>query len=594
MTARDFDTIVVGSGPGGATAADELTRAGRSVVIFERGHNYLIGTASPYDLMPVFSNDELKYTIRHFLGPDPWLEPRTFRRTESDGDRLIVGEVNNLPATVGGGGVHADGKLCRFREDDFRVLSELGPVDAANVADWPLSYADLEPYYAAAERLIGTAGLAGANPLEAWRSGPYPMPPGPPMYASSLSAAAAERLGYHPYPAPTGVNSVPYDGRPACNNCGFCSYFGCPIHAKGGAAPALRRALLSGRAELRPDAFVSKILLRGGRATGVEWIDAAGDAHEELAGNVVVAAGAMETPRLLLLSGFTNPNIGRNLMFHMQTYAFGEVSFRVHGHMGRSVTHVHDDHALVDDRARQAARSAGLPWIKGGIVEHCTPANVIAEAKLYPWGPQHRRLMRESQLRDHFLGLLMQGEDLPQAANRVDLDPSVRDVRGLPVARTTYKPHRHEIVAAEHHGDRLAAIIREAGAYHVIVVTSPTTAGEFAGAHPDISVVPVSRHVAGTARMGSEPATSVCDEWGRLWEAPNVLIADSSLFPTMSGYGPTLTLVALASRNVHAFLGRQPLRAAPAAAGAPALLPSSGLSLSSLSPEGSLTPEAGG
>lgn len=563
MTARDFDTIIVGSGPGGATAADHLTMAGRNVVVFERGHNYLVSPAPPYDLLQVFSNDELKYTIRHFLGPDPWLEPRTFRRRDTDGDRLLTGEVNNVPATVGGGSVHADAKLSRFREDDFRTLTELGPVDDADVADWPLTYDDLEPYYAIAEQRIGVAGLASANAFAAWRSGPYPMPPGPPMYASLRTAAAAERLGYHPYPAPTGVNSVPYDDRPACNNCGFCADFGCPIHAKGGPGPALRRALRTGRADLRADAFVSRILVEAGRATGVEWIDAAGETHRELADEVVVAAGAMETPRLLLLSGFANPSIGRNLMFHMQTFVFGEVPFRVHGHMGRSVTHLHDDHILVDDLARKAADTGGLPWIKGGSVEHCTPASVIAEAKLYPWGPEHRRLMRRSPMRDHFLGFIMQGEDLPQARNRVDLDPSIRDIRGIPVARTTYEPHRHEAVASQHHGERLSSILREAGASYTIVATSPTTTGELTSAHADISAVPVSRHVAGTARMGRDPRTSACDEWGRLWEAPNVLIADSSVFPTISGYGPTLTLVALALRNLDALLGRQPRPAAP-------------------------------
>jgi choline dehydrogenase-like flavoprotein len=561
MTARDFDTIVIGSGPGGATAADELTRAGRSVVIFERGHNYLIDPLHPYDFLQVFSNDELKYTFRHFLGPDPWLEPRTFRRRESDGDRLLVGEVNNLPATVGGGSVHADAKLYRFREGDFRMLTELGPAAGANVADWPLEYDDLEPYYATAERMIGVAGLAEANPFAAWRSGPYPMPPGPAMYGSLLTSAAAERLGYHPYPAPTGANSVPYDGRPACNNCGFCADFGCPIHAKGGPGPALRRALRTDRAELRADAFVSRILVHGGRATGVEWIDADGETHQEHAGEIVVAAGAMETARLLLLSGFANPNVGRNLMFHLQTFVFGEVPFRVHGHIGRSVTHVHDDHIIdADDLARKAAYSAGLPWIKGGLVEHIAPSKVIAEAKLYPWGSEHRRHMRLSPMREHFLGFCMQGEDLPQGQNRIDLDPAIRDFRGIPVARATYEPHRHEIVASEHHSARLTSILREAGATSLIVATSPVTTGELTTAHSDISIVPGSRHVAGTARMGKDPRTSVCDEWGRLWETPNVLIADSSLFPTISGYGPTLTLVALAIRNVRAFVGRPPMR----------------------------------
>ena len=100
------------------------------------------------------------------------------------------------------------------------------------------------------------------------------------MYGSLVTSAAAEKLGYHPYPAPTGVNSVAYDGRPACNNCGFCAYFGCPIHAKGDPVAPLRRALLTGRAELRPQSHVSSILISNGRATGVEWIDAAGERHD--------------------------------------------------------------------------------------------------------------------------------------------------------------------------------------------------------------------------------------------------------------------------------------------------------------------------
>lgn len=567
MTDRDFDTIIVGSGPGGATAADELTRAGRSVVIFERGHNYLVDPEPPHELRQVFSNDELKYVIRHFLGPDPWLEPRTFRRSESDGERLLTGNVNNLPATVGGGSVHADAKLCRLREDDFRVLTELGPVESANLADWPLTYDDLEPYYATAEQRIGVAGQAGANPHAAWRSGPFPMPPGAPMYASVVTSQAAEGLGYHPYPAPTGVNSVPYDGRPACNNCGFCADFGCPVHAKGGPGPALQRALATGRMQLRAEAFVSRILVCGGRASGVEWIDSGGQAHAERAEEIVIAAGAMETPRLLLLSGFANPNIGRNLMYHVQTFALGEVPFRVHGHIGRSVTHLHDDHIVVDDLARRAARAAGLPWIKGGLVEHCTPSMVITEAKMYPWGAEHRRLMRDSPLRERLLGFCMQGEDLPQLANRVDLDPSVRDYRGLPVARATYEPHLHEAVASAHHGERLASIVRAAGGSNILVASAPST-GDPDSAWFDRARPPISRHIAGTARMGRDPQVSVCDEWGRLWEAPNVLIADSSLFPTISGYGPTLTLVALAMRNVRAFAGQQPLR--PPAVSVPA------------------------
>ncbi len=549
---RDFDAIVVGSGPGGSTAADTLTAAGWSVLIFERGKNHLVDLQRPSELLHEFSNDEIKYWNRHFLGPDPWLEPRTFRLDAADGERLHVGEVNNLPATVGGGGVHADGKVPRFREDDFRVLTELGPMEGTTVADWPFGYDELEPYYAEAEKLVGVAGEAGANPFAAWRSGPYPMPPGAPMYCAVITTAAAARLGYHPYPGPTACNSVPYDGRPACNNCGFCAFFGCPIHAKGDPVASLRRALLTGRAELRAESMVSKIRVTNGRATGVEWIDAFGEHHVETAGHVVVAAGATETPRLLLLSGLDHPQIGRNLMYHFQTLTFGQFTMRLHAHKGRSVTHLHDDFIVVDDEARAAATAAGLPWLKGGLVEHGGAAHPILESKLYPWGPEHKDMMRSSPLRDRLAGLTMQGEDMPQSTNRIDLDPDIRDVHGLPVARITYQPHRHELAASAHYGPKLEAILREAGALWTRTTTSPRIGRKFRAGSLMSSSIPASRHVTGTVRMGTDPGASVCDEWGRLHQVPNVVICDSSPFPTGAGYGPTLTLVALSIRNSRA------------------------------------------
>jgi choline dehydrogenase-like flavoprotein len=546
MSSRDFDAIIIGSGPGGSTAADVLTAAGWSVVIFEKGSNHLIDTDDPTRLKGDFSNDEIKFMMRHFLGPDPLLEPRTFRTTAEDGEHVRIGEVNNVPSTVGGGGTHADGKVPRFRPDDFRMLSEWGPMDGADLADWPLSYDDLEPSYAEAERLIGVAGLAGANPFAAPRSGPYPMPPGAPMYGALLTSKAAEEMGWHPYPAPSAVNSVPYDGRPACNNCGFCAFFGCPIHAKGDPVASLQRALLTGRAELRADTFVSRINVSNGRATGVQYVAADGETRTENAAHVILAAGGLETPRLLLLSGLEHPLIGRNVMFHFQSYVMGEMPVNVHGHKGRSVTHVHDDHLVPDAESMAAAREAGLPWFKGGMVEHAGPAHPILEAKLYPWGAAHKDSMRQSQMREHLWGFCMQGEDLPQASNRVDLDPTVRDVRGFPAMRVTYRPHRHEQVASAYYGPKLEECLKLAGAKWTIIHTSP---GEW-------DPVPVSRHVAGTARMGTDRATSVCDEWGRLHDVPNVMIADSSLFPTGAGYGPTLTLVALAIRNAQALTSR--------------------------------------
>jgi len=371
------------------------------------------------------------------------------------------------------------------------------------------------------------------------------MPPGAPMYGATLSAAAAERLGYHPYAAPTGANSVPYDGRPACNNCGFCSFYGCPIHAKGDPVAPLQRALLTGRAELRPESFVSKINVHNGVATGVQYVDRDGSTKTETARHVVLAAGAIETPRLLLLSGFEHPLIGRHLMFHFQTLVMAGLRQRVHPHRGRSVTHVHDDHLVPDERSRRAARDAGLAWFRGGMVEHCGPSTPIQEAKLYPWGPAHTRAMQESALRERMWGFTMQGEDMPQPANRVDLDPTVRDVRGFPVARITYSSHPFELAASSHYGERLTEILDAMDSEWTVTTTSPDASFAYGGF---ISPVPQSKHVMGSTRMGTDPTTSVVDPFGRVHDVPNVVVADSSVFVTSSGYGPTLTLVALALR----------------------------------------------
>jgi choline dehydrogenase-like flavoprotein len=451
-----------------------------------------------------------------------------------------------VPTTVGGGGTHADGKVPRFRPEDFRVHSLLGPQAGAEVADWPLDYDELEPYYAEVERAIGVAGTEGANPFAAPRSGPFPMPSGPPMFGATRSAAAAERLGYHPYACPTAANSVPYDGRPACNNCGFCAYFGCPTHAKGDPIAMLQRTMATGRAELLSETFVVQVRFDGRRATGVDVIGPDGAARFLPARHVVIAAGAIETPRLLLLSEVDHDLVGRYLMTHFQTITAGSMPFRTYAERGRAVTHVHDDMIVGDEASRAAATEAGLPWIRGGLVEHGGAGLPIMEAKHLPWGDQHPGLMADSPIRARLWAFIMQGEDLPYPGNRVDLDPTIKDARGVPVARVTYRPGRHELVASAHYGPRLVEILKEMGAEWTAQTTSPGT-----GNASSPEAVPESRHNMGTVRMGTDPATSVVDPSGRLHQADNVVIADSSVFVTSAGYGPTLTLAALAARAAH-------------------------------------------
>jgi gluconate 2-dehydrogenase alpha chain len=152
-------------------------------------------------------------------------------------------------------------------------------------------------------------------------------------------------------------------------------------------------------------------------------------------------------------------------------------------------------------------------------------------------------------MRDHMWGFTMQGEDLPQPTNRIDLDPTIRDVRGFPAVRMTYRSHRMERAASAHYAPTLAAVLKEMGAEQTMVSTSPTPNGQYGGY---LSPIPNSKHVIGTVRMGTDPATSVLDPWGRFHDIPNLMVADSSGFVTSTGYGPTLTIVALAIRNARA------------------------------------------
>src|SRR5438874_11147380 len=264
--------IVVGAGAGASAAAWALRQAGHPVVIFEKGRHLLPGLGTPGGPRIPFGNDEVK-PGRAFENQDPVLEPRT-SRTQQEAtqgvEQSFVGDVNDLPTTVGGGTIHWDAKTPRFWRHDFKGLSLYGPVPGANVADWPLTYDELAPFYDRIERRLGVQGdvhrMPGSTLAQAPRKHQFPMPPNPPMYAGTLFAEGARELGYTAYPFPMAVNSRGYDGRPTCNSCGFCSGFGCPINARGGAALSFLHEALKHGAELRPRSFVYRVdVTRDGR-----------------------------------------------------------------------------------------------------------------------------------------------------------------------------------------------------------------------------------------------------------------------------------------------------------------------------------------
>jgi choline dehydrogenase-like flavoprotein len=560
--------IVIGSGAGGSMVARALARSGKfKVTIFEKGTNYFTNLTHP-DVSQIgtrFSNDELKFGTRSFINPDPLVDPRSFR-TSTSVDREFVGEVNTLPQTVGGGLNHADWKARRFRRADFRladiVAATGSDVSGSSVQNWPIGYDDLEKFYTAVEYAVGVQGpsaaqlSAGAAALYSPRSTPFPMPPGVPQYVALRLAAAATTLGLNPTPAPMGLTSQIYRGRPACNDCGFDGNFGCPINAKGSpAVTTLRDALMAG-ATLRANCYVHHLNLGPfDRIESVDYLDENGNPQTMDVGPkgvVVLAASAIEDARLCLNSGLAahNDNIGRHLMFHFQTTVIGVYPDRLHSHRGRPITHMIDDFC---GPAELADYSPTTPP-RGGTIELGGSQNVIDEGKNVPqWGTPHKQLMRESPTRDHLAAMTMQGEDLPQAGNRVDLDPGLRDIHGIPVARVTYKSHNYELAASQYYTAMLEDIHRAAGASFTAPLGGDAPRGilppelEGNAQNPTANLVPGSRHLLGGLRMGNDPSLdqSVTDRHGKFHDFDNLYAADGSLFVTSAGMNPSLTIMAL-------------------------------------------------
>jgi gluconate 2-dehydrogenase alpha chain len=539
-----FDVLIIGSGAGGGSAAHVLTANGLKVLILEAGPNYFVGLDDPSQLpTTLFANDELKLGSRNFIVPDPAVDPRTWRTDELH-DRTFTGEVQGLPKTVGGGAAHADLKMPRFMPDDFHLGTLLGnSVSGASFADWPVDYDALEKFYAYAEKIIGVQGLAGAFPDEGPRSTPFPMPPGLSAYFSQKVATGLTKLGYKPFPYPSAINSRPYDGRPPCNDCGFCSGFPCVSGAKG-APPVttLRKALLSGNCLLLPGTRVVQINVSGNSVTGVEAIGPDGARHSYSADRYVLAASPIEDARLLMLSGDLGNSsglVGRNLTFHLQTQAFGIFEERLHGHRSRAV-----DFGFGDFRGKPNDPNRPL----GGIVEISAGEGPVEEAGFYARvmkelgfdGARFKKMMRQSPGRDRAVVLVLQAEDAPQSTNRVDLDPDVRDLDGLPVPRVTYKNHAWELAARDFYSPKLIDILGASGARWAAI--APT------------DDIPGSAHIMGTLRFGLDPASSVCDQNGRFHDLGNLYAADGSLFPTSSGFNPTMTIMALAMRVAAAMV----------------------------------------
>jgi choline dehydrogenase-like flavoprotein len=314
----------------------------------------------------------------------------------------------------------------------------------------------------------------------------------------------------------------------------------------------LNPAVLTGRVRVIERAFVYRVDTTGNgkRATRVRYRDFAGK-DKAVSGDLVFLAGSpINTARLLLLSandkhpdglGNRSDQVGRNMMFHNFTLAAAAYAHDVQPLRAQSTTLQIDD--LMGPFTGPEVTALGVPYIKGGIIQTGSGAPLVQEAALYSgfvgYGDRHKQLMRIGFVHSKVAGSQLVHEDLPQADNRVDLDPDVRDFHGFPAARITYSPHQHEKAAAKLLGSKMAA-------YHAL---SPGATGSAVIPFPLIEPgITYTAHLAGTARMGNDPQTSVCSAEGRMHDVDNVYVADASTWPTYPGFNPTLTIMANALR----------------------------------------------
>ena len=505
--------MVIGSGFGGCMAALELVAAGWRVLMLERGgwvergpQNWLADGA--FTLTPHYAADSA-YRV---LQGRRWAEQR-------------------LCTNVGGPSVFYGGASFRFRARDFDPVPEIvGETGAA----WPVGYGALEPFYAEAERLLAVAGAAGEDPTEPPRSTPYPHPPARLAAASRMIAEAARSLGLHPFRIPLAIS------RDGCRACTTCDAFACAVSAKNDLATRILPGLLAERMELRANTLAVRLVAKGERIAAVECADRlSGERFTVRAGTVVLAAGALATPHLLLASGLERINpagrvVGRYLMRHCNAMTYGIFPRRPNpaGEHHKQIA-IHDFYWGDDAPGAPRGKLGNLQQVMtppAGLLAHVLPgpvADALAPAVT------------------HLTGLLAVAEDQPRAENRVRVDPSARDAYGLPKMVVEHRYTPRDLAARRALVRRAKQILRRAGAWGTVTWKVSTFS-----------------HAVGTVRMGTDERTSALDEGCRFRGMENLYVTDGSVFPTSAGVNPSLTIAANALR-----VGR---RIAGTAAGAPA------------------------
>lgn len=549
--ARDYDVVVVGSGAGGAAAAWALSEGGVNVLVLEAGPRF--DPVADYRLhLPdwerrPFPDQRVRNKARHAFGPLQPLEARwdDLRSWNRNDGRTNPGELRRAwryhhVRGVGGSTLHFQGDAHRLHPEAMRMRTRF---DVA--ADWPMDYAELEPFYEIAERVVGVAG-PGRSSLRARRDD-HPLPPHVPGPAGRKIMSTGAALGMQWEPNAQAILSRPYDGRPGCNYCANCVR-GCPRNDKGSVdVTFLRKAEASGRCTVVPDAQVLRIEAgpEGLVRSVVFSID--GRLASVRTRVLLLACGAVETPRLLLLSegahahgGLANEHgqVGRHFMETLSWVSSGLHPENLGSHRGVpsdviSWTHNAPD-AIVGVIGGARFNSSA---VDAGFVGPIAYAN----RAIGGWGRAHKQAMRASF--GHVLSVGSIGESLPNERACVELDPDAKDGFGDPVARINSHVSSGDIVRLAFMAKRCREILAAAGVEELC---------EEYGTYDAFS----ASHVFGTCRMGESPGQSVVDKTGRAHAWRNLYVADASVFPSSGGgESPSLTIEALAIRTGQSIRG---------------------------------------
>ncbi|MDA1044868.1 MAG: GMC family oxidoreductase [Verrucomicrobia bacterium] len=544
---NQYDAIIIGAGAGGGTTACVLAEAGKRVLLIEGGPLYDVGTLSTDHL-----RNHRMSRYGHSTGPEVVGNPRVV--TDRLGRRREVGPLDgawqNNAMNVGGGTRVYGAQAWRFLPEDFRMATEYGVPEGSSLADWPLTYTDLAPYYERAERELGVSGQRDGNVHAAPRATDFPMPPLPDSAEAETLRQGAEHLGISTGAVPLLINSMRYNQRAACVGCGACVGFECPSNSKTGSHNSvIPRALATGRCDLVVNTRAARILIDAdGRATGV--VLKTRNDNRQLrertirAPIVVSSAGAIESARLLLNSataqfpdglGNGHDHVGRHLQGHVYSGCQALLPNAVVGYRGPGV------------RIATTAWNHGNPGIIGGgmLANEFVLLPVIAWHWHLPpdrprWGHANKSFMRYDLSR--MIQIKGPTHEIPNPNSRVTVDKRVTDDLGIPVACLSGQVHAESLRTGQFMAERAADWARACGA--VDVWTSAPT-------EPYLSA---GQHQAGTCRMGHDPKNSVCDPFGQVHGHPGLYVIDGSLHVTNGGFNPVLTIFALAYRCAASIL----------------------------------------